>query len=308
MQAARTHHDDRVKHEFHAMRLSESLTGLGHPVAYYPRLAEIFGMQESVFLQQLCYWTGKGFDPDGWIYKSVEEILEETGLSYEQQQRVRKCLGSSKSSGVRGRRLRSGLIEPVLEERYDRTQHKMYFRVIFPALDRAFSQSSLFPEGHLGNTQVVPGHYPGGTWVKPSSSISENTTETTQKNRALKEAHKEFVSFFDDMAMKVRGKNPWYDVAGFRNLKLALKVTDESTLERLALFFLADTVFLKYEISLRVFLSEGVMKALEDQGKKDGFVKRMDGYIGRYYPDGAVIYHAPETRAAILNLAKKFKV
>lgn len=267
------------------MKLSDALRELGHPVAYYPTLGKVFGMQESIFLAQFVYWTGKGSDPDGWIYKSASEIEEETGLTYEQQQRVRKVLGGSERFGTRGVRVKRIHFEPIIEERYERTSHRMYFRVNMPALDRAFSENlfsqlrsgavGYYPTAHLGNTQQ-------SIWVKPSSSIQRLHTKTTSKEVVQPGAHKAFLEFFDEMGVKVRRARPTGDKAGYRNLKIALQTTDESTLERLVLYFLADPKFAKYELDLKVFLSAGVMKALADQKNRDGFVKRMDGYADRY--------------------------
>lgn len=267
------------------MKLSEALKELGHPVAYYPMLARVFGMQESLFIAQFVYWTGKQNDPDGWIYKSADEIEEETGLTYEQQLRCRRVLGSMDRYGVRGKRVRHVHFEQIIEERYERTEHKMYFRVNLEALDRAFSESlfsglqsgavGYYPHTQLGNTHMR-------SWVIPKSSIQRLLSFNT-KTKESREAHKEFVKFWDNMVTKIRGdaKNI-FDPAGFRNLKLALKVTDESTLERLGIYFLADVKFQKYGPMLKTFLSSGIMKGLRDAQNKEGFSKRLDDYVDKY--------------------------
>ena len=46
-------------------------------------------MQSAIYYIQLWYWQGKGRRSDGYIYKTVKEIKEETTLSREQQDRVR---------------------------------------------------------------------------------------------------------------------------------------------------------------------------------------------------------------------------
>src|SRR3990172_3614999 len=67
------------------MRLSDFLVGVGRPVAYYPGMARALGdMKESVFVCQMAYWKDKGDDPEGWIYKTAEEIEQETALSYKE--------------------------------------------------------------------------------------------------------------------------------------------------------------------------------------------------------------------------------
>ncbi len=262
------------------MRLSDSLKQLGHPVAYYPMLSRVFGMPESVFIAQFVYWTGKQEDPQGWIYKTVEEIEYETGLSYEQQRRVRRALTASKI-GAKGRKIKRLYVEAIIEENYDRNTHKMYFRVDMEALDRAFSQGQLFPTEQVDNVHVPVRECPPGTWEKSMSSIQRLPKRVLPKNS--RGAHKEFVKFWDEMVVKIRGAHKYvFDDAGFRNLKLALKVTDESTLERLGLYFLADPKFSKYYPSLKVFLSSGIMKGLQQVQNRDGFSARLERYVDQY--------------------------
>lgn len=66
---------------------------LKRPVAFHPTLARLFrGINEAIYWQQLYYWSDKGGRPDGFIYKTKEEIEEETTLTRDQQDRVRKKL------------------------------------------------------------------------------------------------------------------------------------------------------------------------------------------------------------------------
>jgi len=75
------------------MRLDSVLNGLGRPVAYYPALARTFGgVKRSLWLCQFAYWKDKQKDPDGWIHKTEDAILKETGLSRHEQKSVKKWL------------------------------------------------------------------------------------------------------------------------------------------------------------------------------------------------------------------------
>src|SRR5215217_7914291 len=51
-----------------------------------------FGLAAGVFIRQLVFWDGKGADPEGWIYKTRDELEEEIGLSQRQQDKARKTL------------------------------------------------------------------------------------------------------------------------------------------------------------------------------------------------------------------------
>lgn len=101
------------------MKLSDFLSNVGRPVAYYPALRSITGSTTATIL--LCWLidlAGTGRDgQDGWIQKSSSQIEEETGLSYEEQKTARAKL---RQAGL-------------LEERHARLEHAIYFR---PNLDR----------------------------------------------------------------------------------------------------------------------------------------------------------------------------
>jgi hypothetical protein len=86
----------------------------GHTIAYFPSLSPcVGGSNAAILLCQLIYWTPRAKDPDGWIYKSQLEVIEECGLSRDEQRTARKAL---KSRGL-------------IAERYDRLGHQLYFQV-----------------------------------------------------------------------------------------------------------------------------------------------------------------------------------
>lgn len=66
------------------------------PVAYHPALARaIGGVKAAIFLGQLLYWNGKGVRDDGWIWKTVVEMEEETALTRAEQEGARAKLGQA---------------------------------------------------------------------------------------------------------------------------------------------------------------------------------------------------------------------
>jgi hypothetical protein len=76
-----------------AKKLTNYLLDLGRTVAYYPNLKKVTeSTTATIFLCQLLYWTDKGRDADGWIYKDSIEIEEETGLTYNEQKTARDKL------------------------------------------------------------------------------------------------------------------------------------------------------------------------------------------------------------------------
>lgn len=56
-----------------------------YPIAFNPYIGKIVGSAASgLFLCQLLYWWGKG-SKDGWVYKTIKEMQEETSLSRAEQ-------------------------------------------------------------------------------------------------------------------------------------------------------------------------------------------------------------------------------
>src|SRR5687767_2855957 len=62
-------------------------------VGYSPDLARIVGGATiGLFLNQLLFLSDKGANPEGWVYKSEQEMGKETGLSKREQQTARRKL------------------------------------------------------------------------------------------------------------------------------------------------------------------------------------------------------------------------
>jgi hypothetical protein len=62
-------------------------------VGYSPDLARIVGGATiGLFLSQLLFLSDKGANPDGWVYKSEQEMGKETGLTKREQQTARRKL------------------------------------------------------------------------------------------------------------------------------------------------------------------------------------------------------------------------
>lgn len=92
---------------------------LGRPVAFYPGLARILGIEETLFFVQLMYWGERTDNAEQWVFKSADEWESEIALTYRQQARVRDRL---KEIGI-------------LKERTDRPNHRIYFRIDWDAYE-----------------------------------------------------------------------------------------------------------------------------------------------------------------------------
>ena len=67
------------------------------PIAYHAVLAKAVGSANAgIFLSQLLYWTPRAHDKDGWIYKTQQDIYEETALTRREQETARRRLRTAK--------------------------------------------------------------------------------------------------------------------------------------------------------------------------------------------------------------------
>lgn len=145
------------------MKLSETLQGIGRPVAFYPGLRKITGSTTAtILLCQLFYWTGKEASGDGWIYKTSDELTEETGLSYDEQVTARKHL----------------VEHDLIEEEYKRLEHKMYFRVCMETINAVWEipETGIAKMGKAVSTVSTKAALPNSL-----NGTTETTTENTQR-------------------------------------------------------------------------------------------------------------------------------
>lgn len=108
------------------MRPSESLKVAGRPIAYYPKLAKpLGGVNAAILFGHFFYWHDKTENPLG-VYRTAEEIEEETGLSVQEQRTARSKLRE------RG----------VLIETEKRIEHRIYYKLDLNAFDDLMLQHS----------------------------------------------------------------------------------------------------------------------------------------------------------------------
>ena len=108
------------------MRPSESLRIAGKPVAYFQQLVKPLGsVNASILFGHFFYWNDKGCSELG-IYRTAEEIEEETGLSVQEQRtaraKLRKC--------------------GVLIETEKRIEHRIYYKLDLAVFDALMLQHS----------------------------------------------------------------------------------------------------------------------------------------------------------------------
>ena len=82
-------------HQQHAQTCRQQVKEMlpNRTVGYSPDLARaVGGATIGLFLSQLLFLSDKGHNPEGWVYKSEQEMGKETGLTKREQQTARRKL------------------------------------------------------------------------------------------------------------------------------------------------------------------------------------------------------------------------
>jgi hypothetical protein len=84
-----------LPHQQHAQICRQQVKEMlpNRTVGYSPDLAgAVGGATIGLFISQLLFLSDKGANPDGWVYKSEQEMGKETGLTKREQQTARRKL------------------------------------------------------------------------------------------------------------------------------------------------------------------------------------------------------------------------
>ena len=131
-------------------------------ISFYPEVAKQLGsIPAALFYQQLCYWSNKGTRKDGFIFKTKDDLEEETTLSREQQDKARKLL--EKIGWLEVKKIKA------------KGSPTLHYKCL---VDIKLSISGKHTIGNVGNTPLE-------TCVSHDSYIQEITTENTTERTAL---------------------------------------------------------------------------------------------------------------------------
>jgi putative DNA replication protein O len=151
------------------MKASDALRLMGKPVAYYKNLSRhLGGATAAILFSQLFYWSDKTDNPNG-VYKQLDELCEETGLTLEELRTARKKL----------------IGKGVLVETNKRLEHKIYFRIDFDAFDELMAKF-----GEQGKADFVIDQENTNTRLHTNTPLSpqgEDSPNGKSKNNHLAE-------------------------------------------------------------------------------------------------------------------------
>jgi hypothetical protein len=161
-------------------------------VGYSPDLARIVGGATiGLFLSQLLFLSDKGANPDGWVYKSEQEMGKETGLTKREQQTARrKLLSLGVIAIMRGGWKNTYHFKVLWEKLYQViTGNQQTQNVSTPSSQRAQNTITESPQ----NVSTEPPHWqqnvPKEHWqnVVTPDTHRENNTENKETEKADRE-------------------------------------------------------------------------------------------------------------------------
>lgn len=161
------------------------------PIAFRKEFAiALGGIDESLYLQQLLYWSNKGARDDGWFYKKMEEIEDETTLKRKPQDRCKNKLESM------------GLIETKVMVVKNTNKPITHFKINFTNVQKVLLQytqtdSCKRPKGAFATVQTG------------QNTITENTTENTTEREIKKNLEKQVGEVIKEME-NIDPKNKTY--------------------------------------------------------------------------------------------------
>lgn len=129
------------------------------PIAYQPGLSLVFhSTSVGIMLSQLLYWHGKGKNKDGWVFKTIDEMRAETGLSRNQQDTaIQKCINAG-----------------ILDYKLGGIPAKRHFRLNIQELENQLPS--------LKESANVAFLNPPTQFAENRQTLTKNTQNTTSKN------------------------------------------------------------------------------------------------------------------------------
>jgi phage gpG-like protein len=212
----------------HRQKVKEMLPN--RVVGYSPDLARIVGGATiGLFLSQLLFLSDKGANPEGWVYKSEQEMGKETGLTKREQQTARRKL------------LALGVIA-IMRGGWKNTYH---FKVVWEKLYQVIAgmqrlqndatenseQQQTVPTEPVQNVSTQPAQWQQNVSTKWKQTVAthnrENNTENTEPEKT---DQRENQATWDLTVEKLKEAQPLEDVVARLNGTALLEVTDTAAL------------------------------------------------------------------------------
>jgi cytoskeletal protein RodZ len=198
-------------------------------VGYSPDLARIVGGATiGLFLSQLLFLSDKGANPEGWVYKSEQEMAKETGLTKREQQTARRKL------------LALGVIT-IMRGGWKNTYH---FKVLWEKLyqviagiqrpqndatEKVETEQSV-PTEPVQNVSTTPAQWQQNAPAKWKQNVSTLYRENNTENKETEKTDRENQETWEKTVEQVKQALPVGEAAARLTGTTLIEVTDTSAL------------------------------------------------------------------------------
>jgi hypothetical protein len=194
-------------------------------VGYSPDLAKaVGGATTGLFLSQLLYLSDKGHNPEGWVYKSEQEMGKETGLTKREQQTARRKL------------LALGVIA-IMRGGWKNTYH---FKVIWEKLYQVIAgiqrpqnvstgkteRLQNVPTEPVQNVSTEPAQWQQNVSTKWKQNAATHNRENNTENNEDEKADRENQKTWDETIEKLQADLPLGETAARLAGTTLIEVTD----------------------------------------------------------------------------------
>jgi hypothetical protein len=198
-------------------------------VGYSPDLARIVGGANiGLFLSQLLFLSDKGANPEGWVYKSEQEMGKETGLTKREQQSARRKL------------LSLGVIA-IMRGGWKNTYH---FKVIWEKLYQVIAgikrpqsvstekteRAQNVPTEPVQNVSTEPAQWQQNVSTKWKQNVGTLYRDNNTENKELEKTDREHQTVWEKTVDQVTKDLPLGESASQLTGTVLIEVTDTSAL------------------------------------------------------------------------------
>jgi hypothetical protein len=194
-------------------------------VGYSPDLARVVGGATiGLYLSQLLFLSDKGANPEGWVYKSEQEMGQETGLTKREQQTARRKL------------LALGVIA-IMRGGFRNTYH---FKVIWEKLYQVIAgiqrpqnvptekleRPQTVPTEPVQNVSTGPAQWQQNVSTKWKQNVATHNRENNTENRETEKTDRENQKTWDETIEKLEADLPLGESAARLAGTTLIEVTD----------------------------------------------------------------------------------
>jgi hypothetical protein len=230
-------------------------------VGYSPDLARIVGGATiGLFLSQLLFLSDKGANPEGWVYKSEQEMGKETGLTKREQQTARrKLLALGVITIMRGGWKNTYHFKVIWEKLYQVIAGFQQPQTVATETDERAQTVPTEPEQNV-STEVIECQQNISTRWKQNAATHNRENNTENKEAEITDRENETI--WQQIREKVQADLPIGDSAAQLSGTTLIEVTDTTALifvaNRYAIPWLERRLYGQIQKAMKSVLSRDV--------------------------------------------------